>query len=69
LRRKEIDTILSASDPGEFYKRLKVIKEFHRKSPDEPAESIDSGFIQFNKDKEFEGKCVSLKIVLTLHRT
>eukprot|EP00158_Paraphelidium_tribonemae_P004800 Partr_v1_DN26974_c0_g1_i3_m7410 putative Splicing factor 3A subunit 3 len=51
-RKREIDSILAATEFHEFYKRLKDIKDYHRRNPDEPAELLESEFKRVDKSRE-----------------
>ena len=44
-RKEEIQLLSGPNEFGEFYNRLKTIKEFHRKHPNEVCSLNASGFI------------------------
>jgi splicing factor 3A subunit 3 len=49
-----METLSGSTDFSEFYERLKVIKEHHRKYPNEPVESPEAEFIYLSQRKEEE---------------
>lgn len=54
-----MEALSGSSDFSEFYERLKVIKEHHRKFPNEPVESPEGEFIyllQRKEEEDYEGK-------------
>ncbi|CAM0138012.1 unnamed protein product [Umbelopsis sp. WA50703] len=55
-RKKEIDALATTSDTfGEFYERLRVIKDHHRKYPNEMAEPAELEFIYEQKQRHEDG--------------
>ncbi|KAI7907060.1 uncharacterized protein BX663DRAFT_426963 [Cokeromyces recurvatus] len=54
LRQSEMESLSGSSDFNEFYERLKVIKEHHRKYPNEPVELPEIEFTNMVKRKEEE---------------
>lgn len=62
-----METLSGSSDFSEFYERLKVIKEHHRKYPNEPVESPEAGFIfstQKKEESDYEGIHTHLKLYI-----
>jgi hypothetical protein len=55
IRQAEIEKILFRNDFGEFYRRLKDVKDAYRRNPDLPAEIIEVELKKVNKAKEEEG--------------
>jgi splicing factor 3A subunit 3 len=59
LRQSEMEALSGSSEFTEFYERLKVLKEHHRKYPNETVEPPEMEFIHLSQKKEeadFEGK-------------
>ncbi|GAB5587772.1 Pre-mRNA-splicing factor sap61 [Umbelopsis nana] len=55
-RKKEIDALATTSDSfGEFYERLRVIKDHHRKYPNELVEPPELQFIHQQQQKHNDG--------------
>lgn len=52
LRQSEMEVLSGSSDFTEFYERLKVLKEHHRKYPNEPVEPPEMEFIYLSQKKE-----------------
>ncbi|KAL0075349.1 hypothetical protein J3Q64DRAFT_1755063 [Phycomyces blakesleeanus] len=52
LRQSEINALSGSSEFSEFYERLKVIKEHHRKYPNETVEPPEMEFIYLNQRKD-----------------
>ncbi|KAI8885730.1 hypothetical protein K501DRAFT_245453 [Backusella circina FSU 941] len=52
LRQSEMEALSGSSEFSEFYERLKVIKEHHRKYPNEPVEPPEMEFIHLNQTKD-----------------
>lgn len=53
-----MEALTGSSEFSEFYERLKVIKEHHRKYPNESVEPPEMEFIHFtqkNDEEDFEG--------------
>lgn len=64
LRQSEMEALSGSSEFSEFYERLKVIKEHHRKYPNEPVEPPEMEFIHLNQTKDeadFEGNFLEKK--------
>lgn len=56
-----MEVLSGSSDFTEFYERLKVLKEHHRKYPNEPVEPPEMEFIYLSQKKEesdYEGNSV-----------
>lgn len=54
-----MEALSSSSEFSEFYERLKVIKEHHRKYPNEPVDPPEMEFIyllQRKDETDYEGK-------------
>ncbi|KAG2220303.1 hypothetical protein INT45_009936 [Circinella minor] len=49
LRQSEIETLSASTEFSEFYERLRVIKDHHRKYPNEPVELPEMEFIHMNQ--------------------
>ncbi|KAG0169118.1 hypothetical protein DFQ28_003927 [Apophysomyces sp. BC1034] len=49
IRQSEIDALSGSSEFSEFYERLKVIKEHHRKYPNEPVDPPEMEFIYMSQ--------------------
>lgn len=47
-----MEVLSGSSDFTEFYERLKVLKEHHRKYPNEPVEPPEMEFIYLSQKKE-----------------
>lgn len=65
-----MEELSGSSDFSEFYERLKVIKEHHRKYPHEPVESAESEFIynqQKKEEEDYEGKLLMVIKVNSIH--
>ncbi|ORY95836.1 hypothetical protein BCR43DRAFT_459761 [Syncephalastrum racemosum] len=66
LRQSEIEALSGTSEFSEFYERLRVIKDHHRKFPNETVEPPEMEFIRMNQehseddyeqlDKQFSGE-------------
>jgi hypothetical protein len=59
VRQSEMEALSGSSDFSEFYERLKVTKEHHRKYPNEPVEPPEMEYIYLSQKKEdtdYEGK-------------
>ena len=54
MRDKELDVITN-SELGEFYHRLKMIKDAHRLTPNEAARPVNEDFAIIDHAKEVEG--------------
>jgi splicing factor 3A subunit 3 len=55
-RKNEIDALATTSDTfGEFYERLRVIKDHHRKYPNELVEPPELQFINQERQKLEDG--------------
>lgn len=55
-RKKEIDALATTSDSfGDFYERLRVIKDHHRKYPNELVEPPELQFIIQERQKLEDG--------------
>ncbi|KAI8072181.1 uncharacterized protein B0P05DRAFT_549208 [Gilbertella persicaria] len=52
LRQSEMEALSGSSEFTEFYERLKVIKEHHRKYPHEPVDPPEVEFIYLTQRKE-----------------
>ncbi|KAI8989387.1 hypothetical protein BDB01DRAFT_781602 [Pilobolus umbonatus] len=52
LRQSEMESLSGSSEFSEFYERLKVIKEHHRKYPNEPVDPPEMEFIYLSQKKE-----------------
>lgn len=52
LRQSEIDALTGSTEFSEFYERLRVIKDHHRKFPNEPAEPPE---LEFTKHRGEDG--------------
>ncbi|KAI8146779.1 hypothetical protein BJV82DRAFT_643323 [Fennellomyces sp. T-0311] len=50
LRQSEIEALSGSSEFSEFYERLRVIKDHHRKYPNEPVEPPEMEFIYMNQN-------------------
>ncbi|KAF9429836.1 hypothetical protein BGZ94_009298 [Podila epigama] len=57
-RKKEMDSMSGANEFGEFYERLKKIKDHHRKYPNETVEPME---LEFMDQKPSEGKIEALE--------
>lgn len=58
-RKTEIDALSGANEFSEFYARLKSVKDYHRRYPNESVEPLELEFLnQAQKEREDEGKCV-----------
>jgi hypothetical protein len=55
LRRAEINAISGATEFSEFYKRLKDIKDYHRRYPNEVVEPLELQFMREEKKREEDG--------------
>ncbi len=51
-RAAQIDALSGPNEFTEFYKRLKVIKDYHRRFPNEVAEPMEMEFLQMEKDRQ-----------------
>ena len=49
LRQSEIEALSASTEFSEFYERLRVIKDHHRKYPNEPVEPPEMEFIHMNQ--------------------
>lgn len=59
LRQSEIEALSGTSEFSEFYERLRVIKDHHRKFPNEAVEPPEMEFIRMNQehnDDDYEGQ-------------
>lgn len=56
LRRAEINAISGATEFSEFYKRLKDIKDHHRRYPNEVVEPMELQFMRQEKKREEDGE-------------
>lgn len=55
LRQSEIEALSGSSEFSEFYERLRVIKDHHRKYPNEPVEPPEMEFIHAQQaDDEYQ---------------
>lgn len=55
LRQSEIEALSGSSEFSEFYERLRVIKDHHRKYPNKPVEPPEMEFIQAQQaDDEYQ---------------
>ncbi|KAI8643536.1 hypothetical protein BD408DRAFT_414722 [Parasitella parasitica] len=54
LRNSEMDALTGSSEFSEFYERLKVIKEHHRKYPNETVEPPEMEYIHTTQKKDEE---------------
>ncbi|KAK4521980.1 uncharacterized protein ATC70_004519 [Mucor velutinosus] len=54
LRSSEMEALTGSSDFSEFYERLKVIKEHHRKFPNEAVEPPEMEYIHLTQKKDEE---------------
>ncbi|CDS07257.1 hypothetical protein LRAMOSA01206 [Lichtheimia ramosa] len=55
LRQSEIEALSGSSEFSEFYERLRVIKDHHRKYPNEPVDPPEMEFIQAQQaDDEYQ---------------
>ncbi|GAA5801610.1 hypothetical protein EDC94DRAFT_543742 [Helicostylum pulchrum] len=52
LRQSEMEALSGSTEFSEFYERLKVIKEHHRKYPNETVEPAEMEFIYLSQKKE-----------------
>lgn len=52
MRREEISSIAGPNEFAEFYGRLRTIKEYHRKYPNEVAEPMQMEFIRLKEMRE-----------------
>ncbi|KAI8379558.1 uncharacterized protein BYT42DRAFT_598546 [Radiomyces spectabilis] len=52
LRQSEIEALSGSSEFSEFYERLRVIKDHHRKYPNEPVEPPEMEFIFINQKRD-----------------
>ncbi|KAI9468682.1 hypothetical protein BDB00DRAFT_863467 [Zychaea mexicana] len=48
LRQSEVEALSASTEFSEFYERLRVIKDHHRKYPNEPVEPPEMEFIHMN---------------------
>ncbi|KAI9316112.1 hypothetical protein BX666DRAFT_1955246 [Dichotomocladium elegans] len=55
LRQSEIEALSVSSEFSEFYERLRVIKDHHRKYPNEPVEPPEMEFIHANQEHDENG--------------
>ncbi|KAJ3017850.1 Splicing factor 3A subunit 3 [Thoreauomyces humboldtii] len=71
FRKAEIATITGTSDFGEFYSRLKDIKDYHRKAPNVPVEPMDVEFQHRDLEREETGRSGHLRSpdVILLEKT
>lgn len=51
MRRDEIASLSGPDEFGEFYRRLKSIKDFHRRNPNEVEEPMAMEFLRLDKQR------------------
>lgn len=51
-----MDAVSGATDFSEFYRRLKNIKDYHRRNPTAVAPSIEKELATVDLEKETEGR-------------
>lgn len=56
LRQEEINSISGPNEFAEFYGRLRTIKQYHRKYPNEVAEPMQMEFLRFLSFSPFKYK-------------
>ena len=63
-RKTEIDALSGTSEFSEFYGRLKAIKDYHRRYPNETVEPLELEFINQSKQNgEDDGICISISVI------
>jgi splicing factor 3A subunit 3 len=55
-RATEIATMTGADEFSEFYQRLRTVKDYHRRNPNQTVEPLELEFQQRDWDKDAEGK-------------
>ena len=51
MRRDEVISLSGPDEFGEFYRRLKSLKEFHRRNPNEVEEPMAMEFLRLDKQR------------------
>ncbi len=51
MRRDEIGSLGGPDEFGEFYRRLKVVKDFHRRNPNEVEQPMTMEFLKLDKQR------------------
>ncbi|KAI9358577.1 hypothetical protein DFJ73DRAFT_144259 [Zopfochytrium polystomum] len=54
-RKAEINAISGATEFSEFYQRLKDVKDYHRRFPNESVEPMELQFMKMEQEQEVEG--------------
>jgi splicing factor 3A subunit 3 len=62
-RKAEIQTISGTDDFSEFYNRLKGIKDYHRRYPNEVVEPLGSEYLNRDAEQEETGMATFYGII------